>query len=341
MLTKRMAMRRMNEMWRGMALTLVFCVLLFHTCQGESTQFSTSATSTTRSFTGVPENTQASNNDSTDLSSTNSTDLASTVMSGTTSHQDLATTEAYQGVSSQFSTSATSTITNYPNVPENTQTSSKGSTDLSIAKSMNLTTTLANKVNDHADSIPQVSEELQNNNTLQRSPKMQTDTSTTKEPAQESLVTSKTTTTQIVVHDLSEADAKGSTMESVEPNNETHQVDEISKGENKSSPPQGNSRNVFVPILVCGLILAAALIGMYVKRNHCPTSARGGIKLADESCMADEDNQGNTLVSVAPLNPPENQEKPSLNGESLEAVKIQNPPAATNGHSTAKADTEL
>ncbi|XP_053338567.1 uncharacterized protein cd34 isoform X2 [Clarias gariepinus] len=323
MLTKRMAMRRMNEMWRGMALTLVFCVLLFHTCQGESTQFSTSATSTTRSFTGVPENTQASNNDSTDLSSTNSTDLA------------------YQGVSSQFSTSATSTITNYPNVPENTQTSSKGSTDLSIAKSMNLTTTLANKVNDHADSIPQVSEELQNNNTLQRSPKMQTDTSTTKEPAQESLVTSKTTTTQIVVHDLSEADAKGSTMESVEPNNETKQVKETSKEENKGSPPQGNSKNVFVPILVCGLILAAALIGMYVKRNHCPTSARGGIKLADESCMADEDNQGNTLVSVAPLNPPENQEKPSLNGESLEAVKIQNPPAATNGHSTAKADTEL
>lgn len=62
---------------------------------------------------------------------------------------------------------------------------------------------------------------------------------------------------------------------------------------------------------------------------------------AEESYMADEENQGNTLVSVAPLNPPENQEKPSQNGESLEAVKTQNPPAATNGHSTAKADTEL
>lgn len=58
--------------------------------------------------------------------------------------------------------------------------------------------------------------------------------------------------------------------------------------------------------------------------------------------MADEENQGNTLVSVAPLNQPEPQEKPSLNGESQEAVKLQTPPAATNGHSTTKtADTEL
>lgn len=62
---------------------------------------------------------------------------------------------------------------------------------------------------------------------------------------------------------------------------------------------------------------------------------------AEESYMADEDNQGNTLVSVAPLNPPESQEKPSQNGESLEVVKTQNPLAATNGHSTTKADTEL
>lgn len=62
---------------------------------------------------------------------------------------------------------------------------------------------------------------------------------------------------------------------------------------------------------------------------------------AEDSYMADEENQGNTLVSVAPLNPPENLEKPSLNGESLEVVKTQNPPTSTNGHSTAKADTEL
>lgn len=57
---------------------------------------------------------------------------------------------------------------------------------------------------------------------------------------------------------------------------------------------------------------------------------------------ADQENQGNTLVSVAPLNPPpETQEKPSVNGESPEAAKTQ-PPPPTNGHSTTKtADTEL
>lgn len=56
----------------------------------------------------------------------------------------------------------------------------------------------------------------------------------------------------------------------------------------------------------------------------------------------DQENQGNTLASEAPLNPPpETQEKPSINGEPLEAVKTETSPP-TNGHSTAKtADTEL
>lgn len=55
----------------------------------------------------------------------------------------------------------------------------------------------------------------------------------------------------------------------------------------------------------------------------------------------DQENQGNTLASDAPLiPPPENEEKPSVNGESPEAGKTQPPP--TNGHSTANtADTEL
>ncbi|KAK3519011.1 hypothetical protein QTP70_016171 [Hemibagrus guttatus] len=110
----------------------------------------------------------------------------------------------------------------------------------------------------------------------------------------------------------------------------------------ESEPDMGSTTQtpVFVPVLLSGLILAAALIGIYVWKNHCRTK-QTGMKLAEESYMADEENQGNTLVSVAPLNPPENQEKPNQNGESLEAVKTQNPPAATNGHSTAKADTEL
>lgn len=62
---------------------------------------------------------------------------------------------------------------------------------------------------------------------------------------------------------------------------------------------------------------------------------------AEEAYPVDQENQGNTLVSVAPLNPPpETQEKPSVNGESPEAAKTEAPP--TNGHSTTKtADTEL
>lgn len=63
---------------------------------------------------------------------------------------------------------------------------------------------------------------------------------------------------------------------------------------------------------------------------------------AEEVNPVDQENQGNTLASDAPLNPPqETQEKPSVNGESLEAVKTETSPP-TNGHSTAKtADTEL
>ena len=57
----------------------------------------------------------------------------------------------------------------------------------------------------------------------------------------------------------------------------------------------------------------------------------------------DQENQGNTLVSVAPLiPPPETEEKPSENGEAPEAPKTEPAPPPTNGHSTAKtADTEL
>ncbi|KAF5902089.1 endochitinase A1-like isoform X2, partial [Clarias magur] len=239
MLTKRMAMRRMNEMWRRMALTLVFCVLLFHTCQGESTEFSTS-TSTITSFTKVSENTI--NENSTVLNSTVATLLWSTPTTATT----------------------------------------VASTDLSSTTSdKNLTTTEANKVNNHTDSSVQVSEELQNHSTVQGSRESQTDTTTTTERAHDSLVTSNATTTQNVVHITSKARAKGNAGESVELNNEIQQgkISKVNEEGQTSSPPQGNSKNVFVPILVCGLVLAAALIGLYIKRNHCPTSASGGMKL--------------------------------------------------------------
>uniref|UniRef100_A0A8C2A0L2 Si:dkey-261h17.1 n=1 Tax=Cyprinus carpio TaxID=7962 RepID=A0A8C2A0L2_CYPCA len=116
---------------------------------------------------------------------------------------------------------------------------------------------------------------------------------------------------------------------------------------NDSNLNQENEKNssrspvVFMSVLVTGLLLAAIIIGIYYFKFHRQTNGKG-MKLAEDSYMSHEENQGSTLVSVAPLNQPEPQEKPSLNGESQEVVKAQTSPAATNGHSTTKtADTEL
>lgn len=105
-----------------------------------------------------------------------------------------------------------------------------------------------------------------------------------------------------------------------------------------SSSSSGSS--VFVGILVSGLLAALAITVGYFKCQR--RSDTKGVRLAEEAYPVDQENQGNTLVSVAPLNPPaETQEKPSVNGESPEAAKTQ-PPPPTNGHSTTKtADTEL
>ncbi|XP_030625748.1 hematopoietic progenitor cell antigen CD34 [Chanos chanos] len=111
----------------------------------------------------------------------------------------------------------------------------------------------------------------------------------------------------------------------------------------KASPRWGKHQpTVLVALLLSGLIGAALLIAGYCWKTQRNSNAKG-MKLPDDSYQVDEENQGNTLVSVAPLTPPEPQEKPSINGESPEAVKTQTP-AATNGHSTTKtpvADTEL
>ncbi|KAK1803395.1 hypothetical protein P4O66_020825 [Electrophorus voltai] len=112
---------------------------------------------------------------------------------------------------------------------------------------------------------------------------------------------------------------------------------------NKSSDTGDLSKRntVFISLLLTGLALIAGLLGWYTWKHHRRTNSKD-VKLADESCVPDEENQGYTLVSVAPLKPLETQEKPSQNGESTEAVKTQTPPAATNGHSSGKtADTEL
>ncbi|XP_066559737.1 serine-rich adhesin for platelets [Amia ocellicauda] len=121
-------------------------------------------------------------------------------------------------------------------------------------------------------------------------------------------------------------------------------------GIQEATPRWGKrSPTVLVSLLLAGLLLAALLIGVYcfkTRQNH--TSK--GMRLAEEPYQTDEENQGNTLVSVAPLNPPEPQEKPSINGESAETVKNHPPPhstatTTTNGHSASKqapvADTEL
>nr|XP_046221825.1 mucin-5AC-like isoform X2 [Oncorhynchus gorbuscha] len=99
-----------------------------------------------------------------------------------------------------------------------------------------------------------------------------------------------------------------------------------------------HSSTVLVSLLISGLLLAAALIGGYCLKKHCRHNAKG-MRLAEDAYPVDEENQGNTLVSVAPLNLLETREKPA-NGDSQEAAKTQPPP--TNGHSTANlADTEL
>ncbi|KAL1020686.1 hypothetical protein UPYG_G00003350 [Umbra pygmaea] len=102
--------------------------------------------------------------------------------------------------------------------------------------------------------------------------------------------------------------------------------------------PEEKSSIVLVSVLIAGLLLAAALIGAYCVKNNHGHNAKG-MRLAEEAYPVDEENQGNTLLSVAPLNPPESVEKP-VNGEPQEAAKTQPPP--TNGHPTTKtADTEL
>lgn len=112
-------------------------------------------------------------------------------------------------------------------------------------------------------------------------------------------------------------------------------------GVTKTEIPSSSGSSVFVGILVSGLLAAVAITVGYLK---CPRRTSGkGVRLAEEAFPADQENQGNTLVSEAPLIPPqETPEKPSINGETPEAEKPDQPPPPTNGHSTTKtADTEL
>ncbi|KAM6982005.1 uncharacterized protein cd34 [Tautogolabrus adspersus] len=112
-------------------------------------------------------------------------------------------------------------------------------------------------------------------------------------------------------------------------------------GVTKVETPSSSGSSVFVGILISGLLAA---IGITVGYFKCPRRGDAkGVRLAEEAYPADQENQGNTLVSVAPLNPPpETPEKPSVNGESPEAAKTEPSSPPTNGTPTTKtADTEL
>ncbi|KAM7422092.1 hypothetical protein PAMA_010255 [Pampus argenteus] len=100
-----------------------------------------------------------------------------------------------------------------------------------------------------------------------------------------------------------------------------------------------NSKLVLVSLLLTGLLLAALLVAGYYLKTHRKNSK--GVRLA-ESFQVDEENQANTLVSVAPL-PQEPIDKPTVNGESP-PENGTNPTPTTNGHSatqTTVADTEM
>ncbi|XP_004547546.1 uncharacterized protein si:ch211-286o17.1 [Maylandia zebra] len=100
-----------------------------------------------------------------------------------------------------------------------------------------------------------------------------------------------------------------------------------------------NSKLVLVSLLLTGLLLAALLVAGYYLKMHRKNSK--GVRLA-ESFQVDEENQANTLVSVAPL-PQEQVDKPTVNGESPPENGTNATPT-TNGHSatqTPVADTEM
>ncbi|XP_076870370.1 uncharacterized protein LOC143521415 [Brachyhypopomus gauderio] len=96
-----------------------------------------------------------------------------------------------------------------------------------------------------------------------------------------------------------------------------------------------HSRAVLVSVLLTGLLLAVLLIAGYLLTTHRRQAK--GMRLAEDSFQVDEQNQGSTLLSVAPLPSQEPLDKPKSNGESPES-----PP--TNGHSTTQtpvADTQM
>ncbi|XP_051997241.1 uncharacterized protein LOC127654204 [Xyrauchen texanus] len=95
------------------------------------------------------------------------------------------------------------------------------------------------------------------------------------------------------------------------------------------------SKMVLISMLICGLLLAALLIAGCILKTHQGHSK--GLRLAEESFQVDQDNQGNTLLSVAPLPQQEPVDKPIINGESPESP----PPNGHSANQTQLADTPM
>ncbi|KAG7258858.1 hypothetical protein CRUP_036629 [Coryphaenoides rupestris] len=104
------------------------------------------------------------------------------------------------------------------------------------------------------------------------------------------------------------------------------------------------SKTVLVSVLLSGLLLAVLLVAGYYIKTHRKSSK--GVRLA-ESFQVDEENQANTLVSVAPLpQDPLIEKPPATNGADPppENGPAPGPGPATNGHTpnqTPVADTEM
>lgn len=133
--------------------------------------------------------------------------------------------------------------------------------------------------------------------------------------------------------------ANTTNLTAVEDLSSQNNMETKSHSQRNETDSSSKGSSVFVGTLVTGLLVAVGLTVGYLNFQRRPSPK--GEKLAEEGTPMDQQNQGNTLASDAPLNPPpENQEKPSVNGETPEPDKTQPPP--TNGHSTANtADAEL
>ncbi|KAL6483381.1 hypothetical protein MHYP_G00082530 [Metynnis hypsauchen] len=343
-----MATRRMNEMWRRMALALVLCVLLFHSCLGQDTSTASSVI-TTITDTMITNQTPAPVTNATNTP----TDTAITdVPADTKASQTVAPVTVQDAVSSVVTEKATtaapsghdlnhSTLMDEKKVMDFLNKHNSGSEKNMVAMTFKPFEMTVNCVEKEA---------VQDKKAVMVELKTPSSCDETKNKIKAQI--NQLCNTSCFFEIFQEENSKSVIVTGSEIKDDvTGMADQIAAIKDlgvvaalakpqSTQPPKKESPAVLVSLLVAGLALAAGLIGGYVWKNH--RSNAKGMKLAEESMMPDEENQGNTLVSVAPLNPPEPQEKPSLNGESPEAVKTQNPPAATNGHSATKtADTEL